>query len=142
MPKILDAPCLDSSNIASSPGFSFGRPGPMTAGTFLNRPGGTPSNSTGVNFGLLNGSLDVIAVGTNSVDTYELTLYQHDGNFENPTTIAVVNIVALKKAVLVKDTDFTQLATLDKNRQIAIEITDGTATNIGVDLQLSGDVSV
>jgi hypothetical protein len=114
----------------------------MTAGTFLNRPGGTPSNSTGVNFGLLNGSLDVIAVGTNSVDTYELTLYQHDGNFENPTTIAVVNIVALKKAVLVKDTDFTQLATLDKNRQIAIEITDGTATNIGVDLQLSGDVSV
>jgi len=142
MPSILPAPCeLVGEALPASPGYSYGRPGNVATNTFLNRPGGTPSNNTGVNFGLLNGSLDVIATGTRTADTYELTIYQHDGNFTSPTTIAVVSITALTKAVLVKDTDFTQLAPLTKNRQIAIEVSDGTANNIGVDLQLSGDLN-
>lgn len=141
MPKILPAPCeLVGNNLASSPGYSFGRPGNVATNTFLNRPGGTPSNNTGVNFGLLNGSLDVIATGTRTADTYTLTVYQHEGNFANPVTIAIVAVVAQTRAVLIKDTDYTQLAPLDKNKQIAIEVSAGTANNIGVDLQLSGDI--
>ena len=106
MPIILDAPCLAKPSVASSPGFSFGRPGDNISSTFLNRPGGTPSNNTGVNFGLVNGSLDVIATGTRTADTYTITIFQHDGNFAAPTTIAVVSVTALTKAVLVKDVDY------------------------------------
>jgi hypothetical protein len=143
MPVILPAPCeLVGNSLSASPGFSYGRAGNVATNTFLNRPGGTPSNNTGVNFGLLNGSLDVIATGTRTSDTYELTIYQHDGNFASPTTIAVVTVTALTKAVLVKDIDFTQVSAMTKNRQIAVEVSSGSANNIGVDLQLSGDVSV
>ena len=142
MPIILDAPCeLVGTSIAASPGFSFGRPGNLIPNTFLNRPGGTPSNNTGVNFGLSNGSLDVIATGTRTADTYTLTIYQHDGNFASPTVIATISVTAATKAVLVKDVDFTQVGALVKNRQIAVEMTTGAANNMGVDLQFSGDAT-
>lgn len=140
MVLVIDSPFQKiASDVSASPAFSFGRAGDLSTNTFLNRPGGTPSNNTGVNFGLLNGSLDVIATGTRTADTYTLTIYQHDGNFASPTTIAVVSVTALTKEVFQKDVDFTQVGVLVKDRQIAVELTAGTANNIGVDLQFSGD---
>lgn len=141
MPKILPAPCeLVADKLPASPGYSYGRPNNITTATFLFRPGGVPSNVTGVTFGLDNGSLDVIATGTGTVDTYTLNVYQHDGAFTAPTLIATASVTAQIEKVLVKDIDYTQLAPLAKNRQIAIEVVPtGTITNIGVDLQLSGD---
>lgn len=131
----------DKVGLSASPGFSYGRAGSIAANTFLNRPGGTPSNQTGVNFGLENGSLDVVATGSAGSDTYSLTVFQHDGAYSNPTTIAVISVTASSKEVLTKDIDFTQVGALVQNRQIAVELTTGSATNIGVDLQLSGTVS-
>ena len=142
MTIILEAPCeLVGTSIAASPGYSFGRPGILTANTYLNRPGGTPSNNTGVNFGLVGGSLDIIATGTKDADTYTLTVTQHDGNNASPTVIAVVTVTAATKAILEKGVDFVQVGALVKNRQVAVELTTGTANNIGVDLQFSGSLS-
>lgn len=124
---------------AASPGFSFGRQGNISNGTFLNRPGGVPSNRTGVNFGLSNGSLDVIAVGTENLDTYTIKVWQHDGNFINPVEITTVSITSSRKEVLELGVDYTLTNSLVKNKQIAIEITAGSARNLGVDLELSGD---
>jgi hypothetical protein len=139
---ILEAPCeLVGTSIAASPGYSFGRAGVLIANTYLNRPGGTPSNNTGVNFGLTSGSLDIVATGTKSADTYTLTISQHDGNNASPTVIAVVSVTALTKAILLKDVDFVQVGALIKNRQVAVEVTTGTANNIGVDLQFSGSLT-
>lgn len=128
-------------NTSASPGFSFGRQGNNSAGTFLNRPGGTPSNRTGVNFGLSDGSLDLIAVGTQNLDTYTVRVWQHEGNFINPVLIAEVNIVASRREIFEKDVDYTQLNPLTKNEQIAVEIEAGTARNPGVDLQFSGSMN-
>jgi hypothetical protein len=142
MTIILEAPCdLVGTSVSASPGFSFGRAGTLITNTYLNRPGGTPSNNTGVNFGLTDGSLDIIATGTVSADTYTLTITQHDGNNASPTVIAVVSVTALTKAILLKDVDYVQVGVLIKNRQIAVEVTAGTANNIGVDLQFSGGIT-
>jgi len=129
----------DNAAVSASPGFSFGREGNVTVNTWLNRPGGVSSNNSGINFGLLNGSLDVISVGTQNPNTYDVTVYQHDGNGLNLVTIATVSITASRKEVFVKDDgDFTETNAPVKNKHFAIRITSGSCRNVGVDLQLSG----
>ena len=123
---------------SASPGFSFGRSGNVSSNSWLLRPGGVPSNRTGVTFGLYNGILDEISVGTENLETYTIEIIQHDGNEINSVSIASVSIVNLRKAVFSVGVDYTQTNPLVRNKQIAVKITSGSAKNIGVDLQLSG----
>lgn len=123
---------------SASPGFSFGRSGNSSNGTFLLRTGNVPSNRTGTTFNLFNGSLDKISVGTENLNTYDLTIFYHDGNFINPVTIATVSITSSRSEVLEKGVDFTEINPPLINKQIAVQITSGSAKNIGVDLELSG----
>ena len=125
-------------NRSASPGFSFGRSGNISSNTFLLRPGGVPSNKAGVTFSLYNGVLEEISVGTEDLDTYTIEIIQHEGNEINPVIIATVNIVGVRRAVFTNGIDFTQLNALDRNKQIAVQVTSGSAKNLGVDLQLSG----
>jgi len=129
---------LDFVATSASPGFSFGRANNVNAGTFLLRPGGPPSNQTGVTFGLYNGSLDVITVGTENLNTYSLNVWQHDGNFINPVLITSVNLVTTRAQTLVKGIDYTEINAPIRGKQFAVELATGSGRNPGVDLQLSG----
>lgn len=128
----------DTVSRSASPGFSFGRGSNISAGTFLNRTGNVPSNRTGVTFGLYNGNLDEINVGSENINTYDVTVWQHDGDFINPIEIATVSVVASRAESFVRDTDFTIVNLPVRGKQFAVEISSGSGRNIGVDLQLSG----
>jgi hypothetical protein len=127
--------------LSASPGFPFGRPSNVNLNTFLYRPGTVPSNKAGITFGLYNGSLQQINVGSEDVSTYEITIWQHDGDFINPIVIAVVNVTASRSESLVKGVDYTEVNAPVRGKQFAVQLTGGSAKNLGVDLQPVGTLT-
>ena len=121
-----------SSNNATSPGYPFGKSGNTTNGSWLLRVGSVPSNKTGYNIGSYNSVLYEVSVGTENIDTYDLKIYQHDGDFLNPVLITTVSVVATRKAT------YSVSFSLTRNKHIAVQLVNGSAKNIGVDLQITG----
>jgi len=119
---------------SASPGFSFGRSGSISANTWLRRPGNPPSNKTGINIGLTDPFLTKITVASQDLDTYDIEVWQHDGDEINSVLITTVSIVASRKEV------FTLNVALTEDKQMAIKLVNGSAKNPGVDCQLAGTV--
>jgi hypothetical protein len=124
----------DAVAVSASPGFSFGRNGNLPTNTWLLRPGGVPSNKTGINVGITGPYLKKITCATENQDTYNITIYQHDGDEVNLTSITTKTITSSRKEVFDVDISLTY------DKQLAVRVTSGSATNLGVDLQLSGTV--
>lgn len=129
---------LNRVTTVGSPGLSFGRSGQNGPGTFLLRVGSVPSNISGYTFSLNDGSLDVVNTSNRNLETYSLTIWQHDGDFINPLLIAVVNLVSTRGETLLKGVDFTEVNAPVKGKIFAVEVTSGSVQNIGCDLELSG----
>ena len=123
----------DKVGISASPGYSFGKSGNVSSGTWLLRTGGVPSNKSGVNVALYNGELIQISTGSEEADTYTLQVWQHDGDEINPVLVATVSITASRKMVF----NLTSVL-LVRNKHIAVKLSVGSAKNIGVDLQITG----
>ena len=123
----------NNASISASPGYGFGRSGNVSNNTWLLRVGSVPSNKTGVNVGLYNAELMQVSTGSEELDTYDLEIWQHDGNFTNPILITTVSVTASRKEVF----NITG-ASLTINKHIAIKLVNGSAKNIGVDLQITG----
>lgn len=121
--------------VSASPGFSFGRTGNLSSGTWLLRPGSVPSNKSGINVGIGTPLLLKVTVASENEDTYSVGIYQHDGNEINLNLVTTVSITAVRKQV------FDLSAALEFDRQIAVRVLTGSAKNLGVDLQLSGSTS-
>jgi len=125
---------FDKVGISASPGFSFGKSGNISSGTWLLRPGQVPSNKAGVNVGLYNAELIQVSTGSEDLDTYTLEVYQHGGDSINLTLISTINVTNSRKEVV----NITAGTTLTRNMHIAIKLSAGSAKNIGVDLQIIG----
>jgi len=125
--------------VSASPGYSFGGTGNIN-NSFLLRPGGAPSNKTGINLGLANAVLRKITSGSEVAATFDIEIYQHDGGGENITLITTVSVVASKK----NEFDITDIYPLTNpilsNRHVAVKVV-GSVKNPGVDLQFSGSTS-
>jgi hypothetical protein len=128
----LDELCGSVSNSAS-PGFSFGKSGNITSGTWLLRPGSVPSNKSGVTVGFINPEILKIMSSTENLDTYDVTVYEHEGDEVNLTALVTKSVVSARSAT------FDVAIAMTFGRQLAVRVTSGSAKNIGVDLQLSGD---
>jgi len=136
-------PNFDSDNVgealtevggSASPGFSFGREGLVTSGTWLKRPGNVPSNRAGVTVNIDNPRIVAVACANRNVDTYNVSVYEHDGNQDNLTLLTTVNIVSDSSAIFLID------ITCTKGRQLAVRLTGGAnVRDIGVDLTLKGN---
>lgn len=123
----------DKVGISASPGYSFGKAGNISSGTWLLRTGSVPSNKSGVNVGLYNAEVVQISTGSEDLNTYTLQIWQHDGDEVNSTLITSVNITSSRKEV------FTLTgASLTRNKHVAVKLSSGSAKNIGVDLQITG----
>lgn len=118
--------------VSASPGFSFGKGGNLSSGAWLARPGGVPSNITGIPVGLLEPKIVRISVGSQNANTYNIGIYEHEGDSVNLTLLTTVSIVASRTEVFEVDVSITS------GRQLAARVTSGSVKNPGVDLQLSG----
>ena len=124
----------DKVNASASPGFSFGRSGNVPSDTWLYRPGGVPSNTTGIPMAITGPSVVLVAVGNENVSTFNIQVYEHEGDEVNLTLIGTVSVVSARTGV------FSVNFPATSGRQLAIKLSSGSAKNPGVDLQLQGTV--
>lgn len=127
---------IEETKVSASPGFGFGRSGNVSSNTWLLRTGGVPSNKTGVAMGISNPQLKQIDVGSEDVDTFDIAIYEHEGNEVNLTLLTTVSIISARTASF----DVNDFGTVNatQGRQLAVRITNGSAKNLGVDVTLIG----
>jgi|TARA_R110000851_G_scaffold91621_2_gene199986 phage gp45-like len=124
---------LDAVGGQVSPGFSFGRSANVGQGTWLQIVGGVPSNKTGIPIAITNGELSLISVGNEDLNTFEIGIYEHEGDSINLTLIATVIMVNERTR------NFPLSVSVTTGRQLAARVTSGSAKNVGVSLQLKGN---
>jgi hypothetical protein len=122
------------SKVAASPGFSWGRSGNIPSNTWLLNDS-VPSNRSGRTIMLNNGVIEKVSVATEDIDTYNLEIYQHDGNEINLTLLYTINVVATRaQQYTIPNIAITQ------GKQLAIKVGTGSAKNIVVGLIAKGNI--
>lgn len=125
---------IEEIGASASPGFSFGRSSTTGAGTWLLRVGSIPSNKTGIPLGISSPVITNIQVGNEVISTFDIEIYEHEGNEVNLTLLTTVSIVSSRTAV------FSINISATSGRQLAAKVSSGSGKNIGVDIILKGDV--
>jgi hypothetical protein len=123
---------LLESGVSASPGFNFGRSGNNSANTWMQVVGGVPSNRAGITVALNSPEIKQVFVANEDISTFDITIYEHEGNEVNLTTLTTVSIVSARSG------SFTLSVPVTSGRQLAVRITNGSARNINVGLQLAG----
>ena len=123
---------LEETGASASPAFSFSREGALNEGAWLNKAGGVASNRAGVSVFINNPIITLIACTSENENTYDVTIYEHNGDEVNLTELGTVSIVASRSEI------FTVHFATSYGKQLAARITSGTSRNAGVDLQLKG----
>lgn len=118
---------------SASPGYSFGRSGNISTNTWLFRPGSVPSNKTGITIGFANPEIKKVNAASEDADTYNIGIYEHDGDEINLTLLTTLSVTASRSETF----DISVSAT--QGKQLAVRITSGSVKNPGIDLELSGD---
>ncbi len=133
--KIGDAirEAITIAGASASPGFSFGRSANVAVGTWLQIVGGVPSNRTGIPVAIENAELILVSVGNENLSTFEITIYEHDGDSINLTTLTTVSMINERTNTFVLSVAVTT------GKQLAARLTNGAAKNVGVSLQLKGN---
>ena len=121
--------------VSASPGFSLGQSGNVNTNSWLNRVGNIPSNITGLPVRLYNAKVVGLSVGCENADTFDVSVYEHEGDEINLTLIGTVSVVTSRTET------FTVDWTVTTGRQLAARLTAGSGKNVGVDMQLSGSVT-
>ena len=122
----------NSVQTSASPGFGFGRSGNVPSNTWLYRTGNVPSNKTGVAMGITNPIVIQVDVGNENISTFDIQVYEHEGDEVNLTLLGTVSVVASRTG------SFTVSWAATSGRQLAVKLSDGSAKNPGVDITLSG----
>ena len=127
---------IEEIGASASPGFSFGRIGVVSAGSWLRRAGNVPSNRAGVDIPITNPIIRSISCSNRNIDTYTLEVWEHDGNLVGATLLTTVTVVAARGGVFPVNVAATQ------NRQLAVRLsaTSGLVRDIGCDVVLKGAV--
>lgn len=120
--------------VSASPGFQFGRAGNLNDGSYLNTVGGVPSNRAGITVALDNPVITAVYVANQNISTFDIQIFQHDGNEAAITFIGTVTVTAARSGT------FAVNFPLVKGRQIATRVNFGSARNCNVGLQLQGSV--
>lgn len=120
--------------VSASPGFQFGRGGNLAANTWLNVVGGVPSNRAGITVSLTNPIITNVYVASENADTYDVDIYEHEGDEVNLTLLGSVSVISTRS-----DT-FSVSIIATEGRQLAARIVNGSAKNCNVGLQLQGSI--
>jgi len=120
---------------SASPGFSWGRSGNISANTWL-RNEGVSSNRSGRAVTFNNANIVRIYISTENLNTYTLTIYEHEGDSANLTILTTISVTSSK----VGDSG-TISVPVTTGRQLAVRLTGGSAKNVVVGKNLSGSNS-
>jgi len=123
---------LDGGN-GVSPGFSFGRSGTTTSGTYLQTIAGVPSNKSNIPVNITLPKIVRITAGTEDLDTYTLQIYEHEGNEINLTLLTSISSVAVRSA----DSGVISV-TMTSGRRLAAFLSAGSGKNLTVQLIVKG----
>jgi hypothetical protein len=125
---------IEEVKSSASPGFSFGRSGTVTSGTFLQCES-VPSNVSGRWVYINSAVITRVFVSNEDTTTYKLEVLYHDGGGVGLTSIGSVTVTAAKGAA------FTVNWPVPTNKQLSIRVaTDSpnNAKNLVCGLELSG----
>ena len=120
--------------VSASPGFQFGRSGNVTQGTWLQVVGGVPSNQAGITVALTNPVVTNIYVASQDIDTYQIEVFEHEGNEVNLAFLDFIQITASRGG------SFSVNISVTEGRQLGVRINNGSAKNLNVGLQLQGSI--
>ena len=116
---------------SASPGFSFGRASNVNSGTWLQNES-VPSNKAGRFVYINNATVKTIFVSNELVSTFDISIYYHDGDSVNLTLLDTVSIVSARGGT------FTINKSVPTGKQLAIQLSSGSARNVICGLELSG----
>lgn len=122
---------IEEIGASASPGFSWGRSGNNTSGTWLLNEG-VPSNKSGRLVFINSPTLAQIFTASEDLATYTLTIYEHEGDEINLTVIDTLVVTNSRGANKLSNVNLTP------GRQIAVRITSGSARNIIVGAIIKG----
>lgn len=123
---------LTEAGASASPGFNFGRSGNAGTNTWLQVVGGVPSNKAGITVALTNAKIKSVYVANENISTFDITVYEHEGDEVNLTSLGTVSVTSSRSANFNVEYDVTT------GKQLAVRVTSGSAKNVNVGLQLSG----
>lgn len=127
---------LTEVGASASPGFSFGRSGSLSQGTWLRRPGNVPSNRAGVTIPIANPVITKVSCSNKNIETYDVEIYEHEGDEINLTLLTTISVVSARGGV------FSVLVSATEGKQIAARLgstSTGNVRDLGVDVVLKGD---
>ena len=124
----------DQVGVSASPGFSWGRSGNSSSGTWLQNDG-VVSNRTGRTINLVDPVITAVSIANENIRTFDISFYEHDGDSINLTLIGTVSVVAARSLNAFVNLSVTQ------GKQLSVQVTSGSGTNIVVGVQLSGTVA-
>lgn len=110
------------------PSYSFGYAATANALTWLEHTSGVVSNKTGLPFGLNNGRLVELWVGSDALRTYDISIYYHSGDSVGLTLLKTVSIPNTDRTKVFSLADLGTVV-VPKNKQIAVQISSVTGTN-------------
>jgi hypothetical protein len=121
---------------SASPGFSFGRNGRVSSGTWLRRPGNVPSNRAGVTIPIDNPVVKEVSCSNRNIDNYTIELWEHDGDLVNANLLGSVSVINARG-----DT-FSVNFIATKGKQLAIRLSPGSGPvrDIGADVVIQGNI--
>ena len=107
---------------SASPGFSFGRSGNVTAGSYLQNET-VPSNKSGRWVYINNAEVAKVFVSNELSTTFTLDILEHEGNEINLTLLGSVTVTAARGGAF----DVSWSATTD--RQLCVRLSPSSANN-------------
>ena len=116
---------------SASPGFSFGRASNVNTNTWLNCEG-VPSNKAGRWVYINNAVVTRVFVSNESVGTFGVSVYYHDGDGQNLTLLGSVTVTSAYGDA------FSVNWAVPTDKQLALRLTTGSARNIVAGLELQG----
>lgn len=125
---------LVEAGASASPGFNFGRAANVGAGTWLLVTGSVPSNRAGITVALSNAEVKEVYVANQDISTFDISIYEHEGDEINLTLLGTVSVVAARSA------SFTVSYSVTTGRQLAVKLSSGSAKNVNIGLQISGSI--
>ena len=120
----------DPSSVSASPGFTWGRSGTVTDGTWLLNDTG-PANKSGRRNFLSGAEVIKVFVSSEVIATFDVEVYEHTG-IGTEVLLDTVSVVAKRSD------DFSTSISLTTGKELSVKIANGTATNPQVGLIIIG----
>lgn len=116
--------------------FFFSRSGGTSQNTFLRRSGDAPSNRSGFLLSRSNSIITRIDCTSRDVETYDVEIYEHEGDSSNLTLLTTVSVTSEESQ------SFLVNVAVTTGRQLAVRIGNTSTGNVrdpGVKVYIDGD---